>query len=91
VVHVRRGVAILRVACRRAGRTCRGRLAARWHGRTIATARFAVPAGQTRAVALRLTRAGRAALRSRRRLTVRLAARGGASSARRVTLVAGRG
>ena len=88
VVRVRHGVARVRVGCRRAGEACRGRLMARWRGRTVATARFAIPPRRTRAVAMRLTRAGRAALRSRRRLAVRLTVRGRGTARSRLAFVA---
>jgi len=90
LVRVRRGVARVRVGCGHVGEACRGRLVARWRARTVATARFAVPPGRARAVALRLTRAGRAALRARGRLAVRLTVRGRGAARSRVTLVAAR-
>ena len=74
----RRGRVRVRIACRQAT-TCRGNLrlsvAARRAGRstrlTIARRRFAIPAGRTASVRVKLNKRGRSRLRTRRRLRVR--------------------
>ena len=69
----RRGVVPVRIACKQAS-TCRGTLRlsvkARTGRRTIARKRFAIPAGRTVSLRVRLTKRGRALLRNKRALRV---------------------
>jgi plastocyanin len=85
---VRGRIASVRVRCAAGGAACRGRLVARWRGRTAAIGRFAVPAGRARTVRVRLTRTALAALRRQGSLTVRLVAHGaGPAAVARVRLL----
>ena len=85
--RVKRGVARVRLRCAGAA-TCRGKLTLRRGSKALGSSRFAIPAGKTRTVKVRLNRAGRRALKRARKVkaTAVVTTTGGATARRSLTL-----
>ena len=83
----KRGVARVRLRCAGAA-TCRGKLTLRRGSKALGSSRFAIPAGKTRTVKVRLNRAGRRALKRARKVkaTAVVTTTGGATARRSLTL-----
>jgi hypothetical protein len=80
----KKGVARIKIACRRTDARCKGRVTLRRKGAKIASKKFSIASRKTRTVKLKLSKKGMKALRRAKRLRVRAVATvsgAGASSA----------